>query len=278
MTSLQFTKMHGLGNDFMVIDATRQPVTLATKQIRALANRHRGIGFDQCLLLYPSDDPSIDFQYRIFNADGGEVEQCGNGARCLGRFVAEQQLTTKPYVTVATCNRRMQIQVSAHGNIEVDMGKPHFDPAEVPFLAKDQTAPYHLDLGGETFEFYVVNVGNPHMIICVDDWQTGLISGFGLQLTQHERFPEGVNVNFMQLIDDQHIKLRVVERGTGETEACGSGACASAVIAQQYFGAAARIQVELLGGMVTIHRTNEQSNIVMAGPAQTVYHGTVELS
>jgi diaminopimelate epimerase len=277
MTQVQFTKMHGLGNDFMVIDATRQPVNLQAHQIRQLADRHRGVGFDQCLLLYASDDPAIDFHYRIFNADGGEVEQCGNGARCLGRFVAENRLSDKSHITVATCNRQMRIQVCATGDVEVDMGQPHFAPGEIPFISDTSTPPYHLELGGEIFTFYVVNVGNPHMVISVDDWQSGLVSGFGLQLTQHPHFPQGVNVNFMQLVDESHIKLRVVERGTGETEACGSGACATAVIAQHYFGAAPSVQVELLGGKVTITRADEHANILMAGPAQTVYHGVVTL-
>lgn len=270
---IHFTKMHGLGNDFMVVDGVTQNVFFSPDQIRRLANRHFGIGFDQLLLVEPPYDPELDFHYRIFNADGSEVEQCGNGARCFARFVHNKGLTNKYKIKVSTASGKMLLKLERDGNVTVNMGAPVLEPSQVPFKAKKQEKTYLIQGKQQTFLCGVVSMGNPHCVIEVDDLDNFDVNGVGSILTSNERFPKGVNVGFMQKINQNHIKLRVYERGAGETLACGSGACAAVVIGRLQQKLANRVCVDLLGGTLTINWDGENKSVWMTGPAQHVYDG-----
>ncbi len=274
---LEFTKMHGLGNDFVVIDAIRQPLALSPEQVRALADRHFGIGFDQLLLVEPAGDPAADFRYRIFNADGGEVGQCGNGARCFMQFVHERGLTDKPRVRVETSGGMLELEREAGGMITVDMGVPRFAPAAIPLDAPAQAERYTLDLGDRHIEIGAVSLGNPHAVLEVDDVSTAPVAELGPRIERHTRFPERVNAGFMQVIDRGTIRLRVYERGAGETLACGSGACAAAVIGQCWGKLDSPVRVILNGGELVISWSGPGSPVMMTGPATTVYQGRIEL-
>jgi len=229
MMEIEFTKMHGLGNDFVVIDAINQDISLDTKQVQFIADRHFGIGCDQLLLVEKSDSVDADFRYRIFNSNGGEVEQCGNGARCFAQFVHAERLTDKNEISVLTCNGRIVLNLKDQGNVNVDMGSPILNPQEIPFQAPQTQNRYDLDIGDETFTFSAISMGNPHAVILVDDIVTAEVERIGKALQVNEHFPNSVNVGFMQIIDSAHVKLRVYERGVGETQACGTGACAAVV-------------------------------------------------
>ena len=227
---ISFTKMQGLGNDFVVIDATSRPIDLSMEQIRFLANRRFGVGCDQVLLVEPPRQPNVDFTYRIFNADGGEVEQCGNGARCFARYVRDHGLTRKADISVATSGGVIVLHVEADGQITVDMGVPRFEPDEIPFAAEARAEIYPLALGATEVEIGVVSMGNPHAVLRVEQVDSAPVTSLGPEIEVHERFPRRVNVGFMQVVDRQHIRLRVYERGAGETLACGTGACAAVVV------------------------------------------------
>jgi len=274
---LHFSKMHGLGNDFMVIDNVTQNVFFSREKIQRLADRNFGVGFDQLLLVEPPYDPDQDFHYRIFNADGSEVSQCGNGARCFARFVKLKGLINRNKVIVSTKSGRLVLYLEKDGLVTVNMGRPVFEPSEIPFKANKQENTYIIRHNDVTYFCGVVSMGNPHCVIEVDDVDTADIAGIGAILGQHERFAEGVNVGFMQIIDDSNIRLRVFERGTGETLACGSGACAAVAIAQMQGKLREEVQVELRGGKLTIKWSGGDSVLKMTGPAEHIYDGQLPL-
>tara|TARA_B110000208_G_scaffold83522_1_gene106094 strand:+ start:237 stop:1067 length:831 start_codon:yes stop_codon:yes gene_type:complete len=274
---MKFTKMHGLGNDFVVIDALTQNVRVTASMARRLGNRTLGIGCDQILVVEPPSDPNIDFNYRIFNSDGGEVEQCGNGARCLARFVKDRRLTGKSMIRVKTMNRVMELRINADNLVSVDMGIPALVPADIPFQAAEPANLYAIDIGGRSYQIAAVSMGNPHGILQVDDIQTAPVSDLGPQLECHERFPNRVNAGFMQVVDRQQLNVRVFERGAGETQACGSGACAAAVAAIQQELVDSPVTVHLNGGDLTIDWQGEGQPLIMTGPAVTVFHGRIRI-
>ena len=274
---IHFTKMHGLGNDFVVIDALSQNIKLSAEQVRFIANRHRGIGCDQLLLVEAPKDPTHDFHYRIFNHDGSEVEQCGNGARCFGKFVKDKQLTGKRNLNVSTCAGSIAINVQNNNTISVDMGQPAFSPADIPFLADSDLDVHSLETDSGTHEISVVSMGNPHAVLIVDDVETARVHEIGAQLQSHPNFPQSVNVGFMQIIDKDHIKLRVFERGVGETQACGTGACAAAAIGMRRQLLNRSVNVELLGGKLCIDWPDHDGHLTMSGSASKVFDGKIRL-
>ena len=274
---ITFTKMQGLGNDFVVIDATSQPIELSVEQIRFLANRRFGVGCDQVLLVEPPRQSNVDFTYRIFNADGGEVEQCGNGARCFARYVRDHGLTRKTNISVATRAGVITLHVEADGQITVDMGMPRFEPDEIPFKAETQAKVYPLTLETTEVEVGVVSMGNPHAVLRVEQVDTAPVTSLGPQIEVHERFPRRVNVGFMQVVDRQHIRLRVYERGAGETLACGTGACAAVVVGRQQGWLDDKVTVSLPGGTLKVRWLGEGHSVMMTGPAVSVFEGRVRL-
>jgi diaminopimelate epimerase len=273
---IKFTKMHGLGNDFVVIVGVRQHINLTTEAIKKLANRNLGIGCDQVLLIEPPSDKNIDFNYRIFNCDGSEVEQCGNGARCMGRYIADQQLSGKKTVLLQTKNRVMEVTIKPKNLVTANMGAPIFTPKEIPFNSQQQDKLYSIEAGSQNFEIAALSVGNPHAVLQVDDIDTAAVEDIGPLIQANKQFPESVNVGFMQIIDRQNIRLRVYERGVGETQACGSGACAAAVAAIQQDLVDSKVKLKLLGGELSVEWLGEGEPILMTGPAETVFHGKIK--
>ncbi|MBT8117791.1 MAG: diaminopimelate epimerase [Gammaproteobacteria bacterium] len=274
---LNFTKMHGLGNDFVVIDAINQQVDLSAGQVRALANRHFGIGCDQLLLVESATSPDTDFRYRIFNADGGEVGQCGNGARCFMQFVHEQGLTAAERIAVETAGGTLELVRTADGQVTVNMGIPRLEPADIPFDAPARATHYGLDTGSATVEIAAVSMGNPHAVLRVDDIDAAPVAELGPLIERHPRFPQRVNAGFMQIIDAGTIRLRVYERGAGETLACGSGACAAVVAGRLWGQLNDTVKVVLNGGELMVSWTDEGAPVMMTGPATTVYRGQIDL-
>ena len=274
---LKFTKMHGLGNDFVVLDATRAPLALDRAQLRLLADRHFGIGCDQILQVEPPRSPDTDFYYRIFNADGGEVEQCGNGARCFVRFVREHGLTDKTEIRVGTQSGVIVPKLEADGRVTVDMGVPQFEPARIPFLAERRALTYQLEVGGAAIEISALSMGNPHAVQLVKDVDAAPVRTQGPAIEAHARFPQRVNAGYMQIIDRGRIKLRVADRGAGETLACGTGACAAVVAGIQRDLLDPRVVVTTRGGDLGISWQGEGKPVLMTGPAVTVFSGEVEL-
>ena len=280
MAVLKFTKMHGLGNDFMVIDGISQHFDPAAAPIAEWADRHRGIGFDQLLLVEAPPLPEAEFGYRIFNADGSEVEQCGNGARCFARFVHEKGLGQNRRIKVATAKGLIVLNLQENGLVTVDMGEPRLAAADIPFAPSPGEAAdalwHEIGLDGASARFSCVNMGNPHAVLVVDDVHRAPVAEWGARLERHPQFPERVNVGFMQVLDAHHIRLRVFERGTGETQACGTGACAAAVVGMRA-GLLARqgtVCVSLPGGDLQIEWAAD-NHVLMSGPAATVFEGTV---
>ncbi len=274
---LKFSKMHGLGNDFVVLDGIRQAVALTPEQLRYLADRHFGVGCDQVLLVEAASQPGIDFRYRIFNADGSEVEQCGNGARCFVRFVHEAGLTDKREIRVETLKGIIAPRLEADGKVTVDMGEPRFLPAEIPFLHDDDVVIYNLDVADETLEISVVSMGNPHAVQVVASVDVAPVAEHGPLIENHERFPQRVNAGFMQVVDRHAIKLRVYERGSGETLACGTGACAAVVSGIRRGLLDSPVRVTTRGGDLNIAWGGAGRPVLMTGPAVTVFTGEIEL-
>ena len=268
--------MHGLGNDFMVIDATQVPFDLSPDQITQLADRHFGVGFDQMLIVEPASQPDTDFTYRIFNADGSEVAQCGNGARCFARFVQEKKLTDKTIIRVSTASGILELTINENDQVSVDMGAPVFTPANIPLNMQQQQDRYTVDINNQTVEFGAVSMGNPHAVIEVDDVDNCDIDTLGPIMESLELFPERVNVGFMQIVNAEHIRLRVFERGSGETLACGSGACAAAVIANLWKKCNKNVKVSLPGGDLQVY-WNNNGQVLMTGPATFVFEGNIQL-
>lgn len=274
---LEFTKMHGLGNDFMVVDLISQRAYLDALTIQRLADRHFGIGFDQLLIVEPPDVPEADFKYRIFNADGSEVEQCGNGVRCFARFVHERQLTTKTKIKVQTKAGIVEPELGSNGWVRVNMGYPKFLPQEIPFLVDEPENLYDLELANQQqIQIDVVNMGNPHAVTIVPDVITADVATMGPQVESHARFPARVNAGFMQIIDEKHARLRVFERGVGETLACGTGACAAAVSGIRRGLLANQVEIELAGGKLQIE-WRDGDVVWMTGPTANVYEGRIDL-
>ncbi|MGZ8983043.1 MAG: diaminopimelate epimerase [Methylotenera sp.] len=273
--NLKFTKMQGAGNDFMVIDAINQSVHLTPQQIQTLAHRQFGVGFDQLLLVETST--IADFKYRIFNADGSEVAQCGNGARCFARFVYDRQLTRKREISVETASGIITPKLEENGLVTVNMGAPRFVPDDIPFIADAVATSYALDVGNHQLEIAVLSMGNPHAVQIVDDVDTAPVTALGSQIELHPRFPERVNAGFMQIIDEHHIKLRVFERGTGETLACGTGACAAVVAGIRLGRLQSPVKVSARGGELHVAWQGTTAPVMMTGPAVSVFTGTVTL-
>jgi len=274
---LEFTKMHGLGNDFVVIDAIRQQVELDAQQVRYLADRRFGIGCDQLLLVEAATTPAADFRYRIFNADGGEVGQCGNGARCFMRFVQEHGLSDKPELQVETAGGRLLLIQEDDGQVTVDMGIPRLQPRDIPFDAPSYAASYPLEVNGRLLEVAAVSLGNPHAVLLVDDIAAAPVAELGPAIEGHARFPQRANAGFMQVVDPETVRLRVYERGAGETLACGSGACAAVVAGRMWDLLAVRVKVILTGGELVVSWAGEGRPVMMTGPATTVYEGRIRL-
>ncbi|MCX7627304.1 MAG: diaminopimelate epimerase [Methylophilaceae bacterium] len=274
---IAFTKMQGLGNDFVVIDGVRQHVKLDAASIRKMADRHFGIGCDQVLLVEPPDSAEADFRYRIFNADGSEVEQCGNGARCFVRFVHDQGLTDKREIRVQTAGGLIVPRLEDDGLVTVNMGIPCFEPEAIPFLAERRAPTYWLDVGETRIEISALSMGNPHAVQVVPDVEQAPVAQLGPLIEHHARFPRRVNAGFMQIVDRQHIRLRVHERGVGETLACGSGACAAVVAGISRGLLDHRVCVAMQGGALRIEWNGETEPVLMTGPAVVVFTGEIEL-
>ena len=277
--SLRFTKMHGLGNDFMLLDRIQQDLAVPVDRIKELSDRRTGIGFDQLLVIEPSTIPGSDFNYRIYNADGSEVEHCGNGACCVTRYLIDQGLSANKLISLSMpTGNIIHCEALSDGQVSVDMGAPITRPAEIPFLADKEALTYHLLLPGEhNIEISALSMGNPHAVYQVDNVDTAPVATFGPLIEQHERFPDRVNAGFMQIVRPDLIRLRVFERGAGETLACGTGACAAVVAGIRRSLLAETVTVELKGGKLSISWKGTNSSVFMTGPANTVYQGQVDL-
>lgn len=274
---LKFSKMHGLGNDFVVLDGVRQAIALTPAQLRLLGDRHFGVGCDQILLVEQASNPEVDFRYRIFNADGGEVEQCGNGARCFVRFVHDQGLTDKRQIRVETMSGVISPRLESDGNVTVDMGVPVFCPEKIPFISPTDDLIQQLMVGDDEVAITAVSMGNPHIVQVVADVDSAPVATQGPSIENHTRFPQRVNAGFMQIVGRQAIRLRVFERGAGETLACGTGACAAVVagIARGLLDSPVRVSTR--GGELTIAWGGKGTSVQMTGPAVTVFSGEIEL-
>ncbi|WP_110685764.1 diaminopimelate epimerase [Salinicola aestuarinus] len=275
---LNFTKMHGLGNDFVVIDLISQRAYLRDEQIRRLAHRQFGIGFDQLLLVEPPRQPDMDFRYRIFNADGGEVENCGNGARCFARFVVDQRLTHKREFKVETLGGPLTLRVDDDGRVRVDMGAPRFAPETLPFVADEDLPLHRLEIDNETVEFGVASMGNPHAVIRVADVESAPVAELSPKLQAHPSFPRAVNVGFLQIDSPHSARLRVFERGSGETLACGTGACAAVACGIRCGVLESPVEIELRGGRLTLEWAGGDAPMIMTGPAVRVFEGRIALN
>ena len=274
---LRFTKMHGLGNDFMVLDLISQHAHIQPKHAKAWGDRHTGVGFDQLLLVEAPTNPDVDFRYRIFNSDGSEVEQCGNGARCFARFVVDKRLTVKKQIRVETKSGIIELNLRPDGQVTVDMGAPRLVPEQIPFQADAEALSYAVEVDGQSVQLAAVSMGNPHAVLRVDNVDSAPVHSLGPKLEHHPRFPKRVNVGFLQVINRQQARLRVWERGAGETQACGTGACAAAVSAIRQGWMDSPLQLELPGGSLSIEWAGPGQPVMMTGPAVRVYEGQIRL-
>ena len=278
---LNFTKMQGAGNDFVVIDAFSAPVLLTSSQIKNIANRYFGVGCDQLLMVEKTATPNVDFRYRIFNADGGEVEQCGNGARCFVRFVVDKGLTKKHEISVETASGVISLKLQNDGQVTVNMGAPRFEPAQIPFLAEKRQTTYALQTNGHEVSVAVVSMGNPHAVTLVDNVETANVAELGPLIEAHASFPQRVNAGFMQVLNTHEINLRVYERGSGETLSCGTGACAAVVSGIQLSLLKTPVKVNTRGGQLNIdwqgHKNDVTQAVMMTGPAEIVFEGQIEI-
>jgi diaminopimelate epimerase len=274
---LHFTKMHGAGNDFVVIDAVRAAIQINENQIRKIADRQTGVGCDQILLIEPPKRPDADFEYRIFNADGSPAGQCGNGARCVGRFIHDQRLSAKSTITLQVGSDLRRLEFDEAGSVKAELGAPIFAPAQIPFAADEDATEHALTLANVTVMAGVVSVGNPHAVLLVDDIAATPVEKIGPMIQSLDVFPEGVNVGFMQVESNTHVKLRVFERGAGETLACGSGACAAVIHGIRLGQLANKVTVSVPGGKLEVSWDNGVSSVWLAGPAETVFEGKLNL-
>jgi diaminopimelate epimerase len=273
---LKFTKMHGLGNDFVVIDGVSQPLSLSYEQLHLLADRHFGVGCDQILFIEPAEG-NADFRYRIFNADGGEVEQCGNGARCFVRYVHDRGMIKKNEIRIETLGGLIIPRLETNGEVSVNMGTPKFEPQEVPFIAEKRALTYPLDIGNRQVEISAVSMGNPHAVQRVTDIDYAPVLMEGALIERHPRFPRRVNAGYMQIMDRAHIRLRVYERGSGETLACGTGACAAVVTGIELGLLEPTVKVSFRSGDLVVSWRGESEPVWMTGPAVTVFDGEIDL-
>lgn len=274
---IRFTKMHGIGNDFVVLDGINQAIELTPERVRKLADRHFGVGCDQVLVVLPPQTPSCDFRYQIFNEDGNEVENCGNGVRCFAKFVRDKQLTGKTAITVETLGGNLIIHANSDGHYTVDMGVPVLEPVQIPFIADVRAVNYSLPLQDQVLDISAVSMGNPHAVTLVEDVATAPVETLGPLIESHELFPNNVNAGFMTICSRNEINLRVFERGVGETLACGTGACAAVVAGHLRQLLDDEVVVHLPGGDLKIQWQGEGHPVLMTGPATTVYHGQVKL-
>jgi diaminopimelate epimerase len=274
---LRFTKMHGLGNDFVVFDGVRQTIALTPEQCRRIADRHFGVGCDQILLVEAPIRDDADFRYRIFNADGGEVEQCGNGARCFVRYVHDKGLTAKTVIRVETASGIIEPRLLDNGQVTVDMGAPRFAPADIPFAAEAEAPSYALKVGQHVLDIAALSMGNPHAVLRVNDLDSAPVDILGPAIESHKRFPQRVNAGFMQVLTPHDIRLRVYERGAGETLACGTGACAAAVAGIRQGWLKSPVSVHTRGGDLVIEWAGKGQSVFMTGPAETVFEGEIEI-
>lgn len=275
INAIRFAKMHGLGNDFMVIDASRQLFVPTPAQVRLWADRYRGIGFDQLLVITSPPSAAVDFGYRIFNADGNEVGQCGNGVRCLAKYIQYANLSPKTQLKIATQTSVMEVNLLADGQVQVNMGCPNFEPKSLPFTTPMLSDHYSLMIQGQALQFGAVSMGNPHVVLLVDDIANAAVNTIGPALMQHTAFPQAVNVGFVQIINKQLLRVRVYERGAGETQACGSGACAAMAVTHQWQLIDNAVTVELTGGNLHIQWQGQTQPLWMTGPAELVYLGEI---
>ena len=279
---IKFTKMHGLGNDFVVIDGINQSVSLTEQQIRHIADRRFGVGCDQLLLVEAPQTAAAEFRYRIFNADGGEVEQCGNGARCFARFVVAQGLTQSKSIPVETAGGLIVLNLEENNDVTVNMGVPRFSPESLPFIAdpfvtSQEALQYPLQTSLGEINIGVVSMGNPHAVLEVADVKTAPVEVLGPEIERHQRFPQRVNVGFMQIVSSEAIQLRVYERGAAETLACGTGACAAVAVARRQGKLGDSVKVSLPGGELVIRWQGENEPLFMTGPATRVFEGNISL-
>ncbi len=274
---LKFTKMHGAGNDFVMLDGMHQSIELSPEQLRLLADRHFGVGCDQILLVEKPGNKEADFRYRIFNADGGEVEQCGNGARCFLRFVHDQHLTSKREIVVETRSGLISPRLEQDGRVTVNMGAPIFEPARIPFQGGSGTASEPLEVAGETLDISALSMGNPHAVQLVDNIEQARVNELGPLIEHHPRFPQRVNAGFMQVMNRNNLRLRVYERGAGETLSCGTGACAAVVAGIRRGLLDSPVNVATRGGVLTIAWEGDGAPVLMTGPAITVFSGEINL-
>ena len=274
---MNFSKMHGLGNDFLMLDNVTQNIYLSNEQIRKLADRNFGVGFDQLLVVEPPYDPELDFHYRIYNADGSEVSQCGNGARCFARFVKMKGLTNKNKIKVTTTSGKMTLHIERDGQVTVTMPVPDFEPKKIPFTAQKVEGTYILRAEEETVLCGAVSMGNPHCVLTVDSVADAPVESLGKALAEHERFSEGANVSFMEVVSPKYVKLRVYERGAAETLACGSGACGAVAVGITQNKLANNVTVELPGGKLKIYWKGPGHPVKMTGPAEHVFDGQLYL-
>jgi diaminopimelate epimerase len=270
---LRFTKMQGLGNDFIVLDGVRDDIDLQTPELRRLADRHFGVGCDQILLVEKASRPDVDFRYRIFNADGSEVEQCGNGARCFVQFVRARGLTTKHAIRVETRGGIIEPRLEADGQVTVDMGPPRFAPAEIPFITDSQALVQPLEVAGAMVTITALSMGNPHAVQIVADVDAAPVDREGPLIERHRRFPQGANAGYMQVVDRANIRLRVWERGAGETLSCGTGACAAVVTGIRSGLLDSPVKVGMRGGALEVAWAGMGASVQMTGPAVTVFEG-----
>jgi len=274
---LKFTKMHGLGNDFVVLDALAHPISLSTEQLSRIADRHFGVGCDQILLVEPPRLADTDFHYRIFNADGGEVEQCGNGARCFARYVRDHRLSTKSEIRVGTRSGVIVPRLEADGRVTVNMGVPEFEPARIPFVVAAQALTYNLEVSGRRVEISALSMGNPHAVQIVADIERAPVAEEGPLIEHHASFPQRVNAGYLQVVSRRRILLRVHERGTGETLACGTGACAAVVAGITRSLLDREVTVATRGGDLGISWAGAGEPVMMTGPAVAVFEGEIEI-
>ncbi|WP_425327697.1 diaminopimelate epimerase [Pseudomonas nitroreducens] len=274
---LRFTKMHGLGNDFMVLDLVSQHAHVQPRHVKQWGDRNFGVGFDQLLIVEPPSTPDADFRYRIFNCDGTEVEQCGNGARCFARFVVDKRLTAKKTIRVETKGGMIELTIANDGQVTVDMGPPRLVPEQVPFKAESEALSYPLEVDGQSYELAAISMGNPHGVLRVDDVDSAPVRTLGPKLEVHERFPQKANIGFLQIVNPHQARLRVWERGAGETLACGTGACAAAVAGIRQGWLQSPVQIDLPGGRLSIEWAGPGQPVMMTGPAVRVFEGQVRL-
>lgn len=274
---LRFTKMHGLGNDFMVLDLVSQHAHVQPRHVKQWGDRNFGVGFDQLLIVEPPSTPDADFRYRIFNCDGTEVEQCGNGARCFARFVVDKRLTAKKTIRVETKGGMIELTLTNDGQVTVDMGPPRLQPEQVPFQADAEALSYGIEVNGQRYELAAVSMGNPHGVLRVEDVDSSPVRTLGPQLEVHPSFPQKANIGFLQIINPHQARLRVWERGVGETLACGTGACAAAVAGIRQGWLQSPVQIDLPGGRLSIEWAGPGQPVMMTGPAVRVFEGQVRL-